>query len=399
MAPRAKKSDPAGGDGEGTAGGGTGRVHLFFGSDDLSAKKAADACVERLCPEENRDFGLEILEPEGPAPNAEASAALLRNVLGAVLTPPFLGGGKTVYLKRAPFFDPLTEPGRYADVKAVVEKLADLVKKGLPEGVELVIWATKVNKSTAFYKACAKLGEAKGFENAEYARDAKENFYPALDEAIRKEGLKFTAAAKESFVGRTGFSLRQALGELEKLSLYLGERRDVTPEDVQRMVAPSRESKPWDFADAYCSGRVDETLLTMRRLLMQKESPVAMLSILETKLRDMVLFRDAINRGWCEVGGSSEWPRLAWKSPLPDEAEAALSALASDPRKLMPPFRAAKTAAQANRFPAGRWFRWLNAAADAHAAMTGDSALAPELELELFVMKTIGAFKKGGGKG
>jgi len=366
----------------------------------LSAKKAADACVERLCPEENRDFGLEILEPEGPSPNAEASAALLRSVLGAVLTPPFLGGTKTVYLKRAPFFDPLSDPGRFADVKAVVEKLSDLVKKGLPEGVDLVVWATKVNKSTAFYKACQKHGEARGFETPEYARDARENFYPALDEAIRKEGLKFPPAAKESFVGRTGFSLRQALGELEKLSLYLGDRREVTVEDVQRMVAPSRESKPWDFADAYCSGRVDEALLAMRRLLAQKESPVAMLSILETKLRDMALFRDAINRGWCEVGGSSEWPRLSWRSPLPDEAEAALSALASDPRKLMPPFRAAKTASQANRFPAGRWFRWLNAAAETHAAMTGDSALAPEILLELFVVKTIGAFRTpGAGEG
>lgn len=395
MAARAKKAEgePGGG------GGGTAPVHLFFGTDDLSAKKAADACVERLCPAENRDFGLETIEPEGPNPNATEAASVLRNALGALLTPPFLGGEKTVYLRRAPFFDPLTEPGRFSDVKALVEKLAELVKGGLPAGVNLVVWATKVNKTTAFYKACAKLGEAKGFDVPEYERDARVGFYPALKEAIAAEGLQMDAAAVESLVGRTGYSLRQATMELEKLALYVGERKTVTSEDVQRMVAPTRESKPWDFADAFCSGRVDETLLAMRRLIAQKESPVAMLSILETRLRDMVLFRDALSRGWCVLGGSPEWPKFSWRDDLPDDAKASLGALASDPRKVMPPFRAGKMAAQANRYPAGRWFRWLNAAADAHAAMTGDSALDPEITLELFVMKTIGALRVPGAEG
>ena len=41
----------------------------------------------------------------------------------------------------------------------------------------------------------------------------------------------------------------------------------------------------------------------------------------------------------------------------------------------------------------------LNAAVDAHAAMTGDSALPPETTLEMFVLRTIGALKVAGGGG
>ena len=96
------------------------------------------------------------------------------------------------------------------------------------------------------------------------------------------------------------------------------------------------------------------------------------------------------------LGGSPEWPKFSWRDDLSEEASATLGALASDPRKVMPPFRAGKMAAQANRYPAGRWFRWLNAAVDAHAAMTGDSALDPEITLELFVMRTIGALRVPG---
>ena len=381
----------------GGEGGGGQEVYLFYGTDDLSAKKAADACVERLCPEEERDFGLESFEPEGPSPNAETSAALLRDAMGALLTPPFLGGDKTVYLRRAPFFDPLGEPGRFADVKAWVEKLTELIKKGLPAGVHLVIWATKVNKTTAFYKACDKLGRVEGFDAPEYESKAQ-GFFGAVKAAAEEAGVKLGEAALEALVGRTGFSLRLATMEVEKLALYVGERGEATVEDVQRMVAPSRESKPWDFGDAYCTGRVDETLLVMQRLLAQKESPVAMIAMLETKLREMAIFRDALARGWCTVGGNAQWPKFAWASPLPAEAEAALGGLATDLRKGSP-FKMARTAQQANKYPAARWFRWLNAAVDAHAAMTGDSALPPETTLEMFVLQTIGALKVAGGGG
>ncbi len=79
--------------------------------------------------------------------------------------------------------------------------------------------------------------------------------------------------------------------------------------------------------------------------------------------------------------------KLTWS--LPPEGEELLSSLEKDPRKGNP-YAIAKMAGQANRFPPGRWYRWLNAAVDAQAAMTGGAAIAPEIALEIFVTRTLG---------
>lgn len=374
---------------------GDARVHVFYGSDDFAAQKAADALLDTLCPEAERDFGLELIAPDTPEPTADASAALLERTLGALLTPSFLGGSKTVYLRNAPFFEPRSEPGKFADVKARVERLTDLLKKGLPPDIHFVLVTPGLDKTTSFYKTLAKIADLHEFKLAEYERDAQQSFIPAVKAALDAEQLKMSRDVFDAFVDRTGYSIRQALSEIEKLSIYLGtERRAVTLADLQLMVAPAREAKPWDFADAYCTGSVEAALRAMHRLLFQKENPVTLLVLLEGRLREMVLFADAIARGWAKLGGRAEWPSIFWQNPLPPDAEAALSALATDPRKINPPFRAARLASAAHRFTASYWFRWLNAAVDAHAAMTGDSSIPPETSLELFVIRTIGALSR-----
>ena len=371
-------------------------VHVFFGTDDLSATKAADALVDRLCPPENRDFGLERLEPETTTPTADASAALLERTLGALLTPPFLGGDKTVYLRNAPFFEPRKEPGKFGDVVSRVERLTALLAKGLPPSVHFVVLAPGVDKTTAFYKTLSKAGAHFAETNlAKYARDAAESFYPALEAALRDENLTLKGDARTAFVDRVGFSTRQAVNEIQKLSAYLGpDRRAVTLEDIQLMVAPSAESNPWDFAEAYTSCSVTRTLSTLDRLVFQKVDPIGQLIMLEGRLRDMVLFADLLARRVAVLGGSEDWPTLAWRD-VPPDLDALLSSMEKDPRGYSR-FTAPKLARDAARLAPARWYRFLNAAVDVHAAMTGDSTLAPRLALELFVVRTIGSLTKSG---
>ena len=98
------------------------------------------------------------------------------------------------------------------------------------------------------------------------------------------------------------------------------------------------------------------------------------------------MLADCLKRGWARVSGG-DWPRLTWS--LPPEGEALLATLAKDPRKGNP-YAIAKMAAQANRLPPARWYRWFNAAVDAQAAMTGGEAVPPETALEIFATRTLG---------
>ena len=303
-------------------------VHFYAGTDDLAASKAAAECLDRLCPPEDRDFNLEIIEPESPSPSADESSAILSRAIGALLTPSLLGGPKTVYLRNAPFFDPLTDPGRFADVKLLLEKLLDLFKKGLPPGVTLLVLAPKLNKVTSFAKYLLAHASVHVYDRAEYASQAKATFDPALDAALDARHLAFdSASTRAAFVDRVGYDARLADAELEKLSLYVAPRATVTLDDVQLMVAPSRDAKPWDFADAVCAADLPLAIRTARRLILHKVYPVLLVIALEDAFRSMAVFRDALDRRWCSLSGSSDWPKLLW-NPLPPEAETLLAASA-----------------------------------------------------------------------
>ncbi len=375
-------------DGSGPPPGPKGDAGLFLvhGADDLSATRKADEIVNRLCPAEEQAFGLETFDPD-PDLNADAVCAFLRNVHEALLTPPFLGGAKTVYVRNAPFFNPMVEPGKFTAVKEATERLVALLKRGLPEGVHLVLLTSSVHKATAFYKTFQSQGEVHAFDTPEKDKEAEADFIPQLERMLADKGIAMSGDVLSVFLDRTGYSLRQVSSEIEKLSLYLGDRKKVALEDVYRMVAPIREGKFWEFAEAFCSGSLAHALRVMHRLLGQGESPVGLVVSLQNRLRDLLVMADCLKRGWARLSGGDKWRKLDWH--VPPDGETLLTSLEKDPRKGHP-FAQAKLAAQAARFPAGRWFKWLNAAVDAQAAMTGGDAVDPDLALEIFTTRTLG---------
>ncbi len=364
----------------------TTRLFLVYGSDDLSATRKADTLADSLCPPAEQAFGLETINPEGGDKPADEVCAILRNVMEALLTPPFLGGNKTVFLRGAPFFNPMMEPGKFESVKAEVARLVDLLKAGLPEGVSFILLTDSVNKTTTFYKTFKSLGEVHAFDEPEKDREAEEDFIPRVEKLLAEKGIAMSRTVFNAFLDRTGYNLRQVEMETEKLSLYLGDRKTATVDDIHLMVAPIRESKFYEFADVYCSGDLANTLRMLSRMFAQRESAVGLIISLQNRLREIVVLSDCLKRGWAHVSGG-EWPKLSWS--VPPEGEAVLSSLEKDPRKGNP-YAIAKMASQANRFPPARWFRWLNAAVDAQAAMTGGEAIDPEVALELFTTRTLG---------
>ncbi len=365
-----------------------GNLFLVYGTDDLSALRKADEIVARLCPPEEQAFGLETLSPESGDKLADNVCAMLRNTIEALLTPSFLGGNKTIYLRGAPFFDPLSEPGKFESVKAEVTRLTDLLKQGLAEGVSFVVLTTKVHKATAFFKTCKSLGEIHAFDQPDKEKEAAIDFVPRVEELLTQTGLQMSGPVFSAFLGRTGYSLRQVSSEIEKLSLYLGDRKEVTLADIQLMVATVRENKFYEYADTFCKGNLAETLSILHLMFSQGQSPVGLVINLQNRLREMLVMRDCIDRRWVEISWRGKWCNLNWR--VPPEGEALLGSLEKDPRKGNP-FAVGMQAGQASLFPAGLWFRWLNAAVDAQASMTGGEAIDPKIALELFTTRSLGA--------
>src|SRR5438046_782135 len=92
---------------------GTAQIHAVLGSDESEIKRAAADLAQRLMPANGGDFGCDIID--GCADNADQAASKVHETIQALLTFPFFGGEKLVWLRSATFLAD-TPTGRAATV-------------------------------------------------------------------------------------------------------------------------------------------------------------------------------------------------------------------------------------------------------------------------------------------
>ncbi len=355
---------------------------LIHGEDEFRVKGAAHKRVNELCPPADQAFGLELIN--GTVDNAEGAALALRRCLGALRTPSFLGGGKVVWLQDANFFaDTNTIKGEV--IKDARDAFAQELRQGIAAGFTLVISAGKVDGRTAFAKTCKDIATVESFELAEQSYKQEGPAREWAGECFRKQGLRVSGDVLKAFLDRAGFDTRQIITEVEKLSVYLGARKDVTAEDVRLLVAPIRESSNWDLPDAVGLRNLPHALEILRQLLFQGENAVGLVIALEARWRDLLVLRGCLDRGWLQVSTSGWRSEAHWRNGA--EVDEALGGLDKDPRKIHP-FRVVKLVEQAQKYSANELQRALAETILVHEQMVSGSGAA-EVLLELLLLKLV----------
>ena len=128
-------------------------VHFVTGSDEAAVRKAAVEFAKDLAPDADV-FGLEVID--GAVDNVEAAINALQQASQALLTLPFLGGSKLVWLKNASFLADVGA-GRSESVTDALDTLCQVLESGLPEGVSFLLSAPLADKRRTGYKLLAKL--------------------------------------------------------------------------------------------------------------------------------------------------------------------------------------------------------------------------------------------------
>ena len=366
-------------------------VHLVFGEDEYLVSTNAKELVDRLCPKADQAFGLEIVEARVDLV-ADAIAAI-GCCLDGLRTLGFLGGRKVVWLRDATFLGSGVI-GESADVKNRLDDLVKLIKAGLPQGQILVVSALKVDGRSAFFKACQSAGNVTKFELPDKSYQLEQQARGTAGDAFRKIGLNIGPDALEEFLDKTGTDTRQIVQEVEKLFVYLGDRKNVQVADVHAIVSPSREAISWDLADAVGNRDLAGTLKVLRQLLFQGENEVGLIISLENRFRDLLMYREAMDRKWLSVSGQEPWLKVEWRqSP---EVDAFASALVKDPRTANI-YRAGKLVAQAKLYSRQELIRCQALTLSAHETIVSSTS-AKELMLEFLLIKLLGAARPASSK-
>jgi len=270
------------------------QIHLVAGSDESEVKRVARELAAKLGP--GGDFGCDTID--GTADNAEQAADKIHQTIEALLTFPFFGGEKLVWLKSANFLgDSVT--GRAASVVEALEKLATTLASGVPENTRFLLSALEVDKRRTFYKTLQKVAKVQLFDRLDASKTGWEEDAAALVRQLANaRALEFAADALELFVVFTGGDRRAIDNELEKLDLYLGrERRGVRPADVRLLVPLSRARVVFELGNAIAERDLHRALALLEQLLFQGETAVGILlvAIIPT-VRNLLLARDLMTR-------------------------------------------------------------------------------------------------------
>ncbi len=273
---------------------GAAQIHAVVGSDEAEVKRAAKEFAEKLTPP--GDFGADIID--GAADHADAAAAKIHETIGALLTFPFFGGEKLVWLKNATFLAD-TPAGRAQAVVEALEKLAATLAGGLPESTRFLLSAIDVDKRRTFYKALVKFAKVEVFDRLDTSKSGWEDKAATLVQTLaRARKLHFSAEALELFTLCTGGERRVAESELDKLDLYLGAaRREVHADDVRLLVPVSKAGVIFELGNAIAERALPRALALLEQLLAEGESAIGILlvAIIPT-VRNLLVVRDLMPR-------------------------------------------------------------------------------------------------------
>jgi DNA polymerase III subunit delta len=253
----------------------TSQIYAVLGSDEGAVKSRARELSLQLTPKDAGDFGQDLID--GAADNADQAVSRIHAAIEAIQTLPFFGSGKLVWLKDVNFCGD-TVTGRSAQVVAALDQLQQFLSAGMPSGVVFLLSAPDIDKRRSFYKSITKLATVEHFDRIDTSRSGWEEEAESLARGLAAErGLIFQPEALEVFVRLAGADTRQLRNELEKIDLYLGEKREIDTQSVRNLVARTATGVIWELGNAIARRQLSAALALLDQLLFQGETPIGIL--------------------------------------------------------------------------------------------------------------------------
>ena len=273
---------------------------LVCGDDDFAVKQRAKQLFQEWSAKLG---GMDHETIEANVGNSGDALNVIGKLREALQTLPFFGGGKVVWLRDCNFLG----EERTASSAAVTETLAELaeeLKIFSWQNVRLLISAGKVDKRKVFFKTLDKIGEVEIFSAwSQDDKDWADRAQIAARDAVRKRDKDISGTALGELVSRAGINARQLENEVEKLCVFVGERKKIELADVTAICSQNKSAKAFALGDALGDRdlprllkRLDEELWETK--FDKDKSEIGLLYGLIGKVRAMLLLKEMLREGW-----------------------------------------------------------------------------------------------------
>jgi DNA polymerase-3 subunit delta len=281
----------------------TAPIVLICGEDEFAVKQRAKSLYQQWTKELG---GMDHEVLDASVSNSGEALKVLSRLREALQTLPFFGSAKVVWLQNCNFLG----DERAASTQAVTEVLAELareLKELAWDNLRLLITAGKVDKRKVFYKTLDKLGTVETFAGWSVDdRDWAEQAEAWARKAVHSRHKAIADDAAAELVSRVGPNARQLDSEVEKLTLYVGDRPQIAMQDVAAICSRNKTARAFALGDALGDrdlpsllARLDEELWEVK--LDPQKSEIGLLYGLIAKVRAMLLLKEMVREGWIKT--------------------------------------------------------------------------------------------------
>ncbi len=272
---------------------------LVCGEDDFAVKQRAKQLYLQWT-EELGGMDHEIIDA-AVSHSGDAFKALAK-LREALQTLPFFGSGKVIWFKDCNFLS--DERAATKDVTESLAALADELKEFAWQNVRLLLSAGKVDKRKVFYKTLDKVGAVESFTGwSADDRDWADQAETWARKGLRARQKEISDEAIAELISRVGPNPRQLGSEIEKVALYVGDRKEIEFEDVATICTRTKTARAFALGDALGDrnlpavlARLDEALWDVK--LDPQKSEIGLLYGLISKVRAMLLLKEMLREGW-----------------------------------------------------------------------------------------------------
>jgi DNA polymerase-3 subunit delta len=173
------------------------------------------------------------------------------------------------------------------------------VEKGFPGDNHLIITTDMVDKRRALFKTLSSEGMIvdcsvpKGARRAD--RIAQEAVLAETKDAILGARQKsMNQAAYHALYEKTGFDLRTFSSNLEKLVSYIGDRREITIEDVESVLPRTKIDPIYELTNALADRSPEQTLFFLDSILSSDIHPLQAFAAMINQMRKLLLVKDFV---------------------------------------------------------------------------------------------------------
>ena len=294
-------------------------VYVLHSEHPVLIERAVAAIRDAAVPPAMRGFNYDVVEGK---PNGSRVVALAQTL-------PMMAQRRMVLVR-----DLSLMPAD--DAEAVVEYFG----KPNPSTV-LVALASKLDKRMKIFAAASKKGYL-------HVLDAPRQLMPWVRAEAQAQGVKFEASAVGRLIDTVGDDLSRLVRAIEQLALY-AHGRSVTSDDVDELIADTRERSVFELTDAIGAADRTRALAAVASLCDQRESAVGVVVMLARHVRQLSLLHALRAQGT---------PRGEWASKIG-----------------VPPFVVDKLLAQARSYTPSALASATRRLAEADRALKGDITL------------------------